>query len=245
MSMRNNAALLLVALAVALAAAGCTSLPPSVPVVHDQAYPAAGLAVVEIEHQNGLVDVTGWDRDEIRVRVLEGRGVDSVSVETAGDRMTVRTLPSGVVSITGPQARYEVSVPRALDRVEVRTSNGQVQVSNYNGTIDAETSNGAIRLSGTRTFERLSTSNGAIDAEVRALDADARATTSNGAIRLALSPTIDARVEARTSNGQVTASGLPLTATTAGPTELRGTLGAGGPRLVVETSNGAITLSAI
>lgn len=245
MSMRSIATLLLVALAVALAATGCTSLSPAVPVVHDQTYPAAGLAVVDIEHQNGMVDVTGWDGEEIRVRVLEGRRVENISVETAGDRMTVRTLPAGVVGINGPQARYEVSVPRALQRIEVRTSNGQVQVADFDGTIAAETSNGAIRLAGTRTFERLATSNGAIDAEVRALDTDARATTSNGAIRLALAPTINAQVEARTSNGQVTASGLPLTTTTAGQTELRGTLGAGGPRLVVETSNGAITLSAL
>lgn len=240
--MRSIATLLLVALGVVLAAGGCASLSPAVPVVHDQAYPAAGLAVVDIEHQNGMVDVTGWDGEEIRVRVLEGRGVDNVSVETVGDRMTVRALPSGVVGINGPQARYEVSVPRTLRRIEVRTSNGQIQVADFNGTVAAETSNGAIRLAGTRTFERLSTSNGAIDAEIRALDTDARASTSNGAIRLALSPTIDAQVEARTSNGQVTASGLPLSTTTAGPTELRGTLGVGGPQLTIETSNGAITL---
>ena len=243
--MRSIATLLLVALAGILAGAGCASLSPAVPVVHDQTYPALGLAVVDIEHQNGMVDVTGWDGGEIRVRVLEGRRIDNISVVTAGDRMTVRTLPAGVVGLNGPEARYEVSVPRTLRRVEVRTSNGQIRVTDFNGTVAAATSNGAIRLAGTRTFERLSTSNGAIDAELRALDTDARATTSNGAIRLALSPTINAQVEARTSNGQVTASGLPLTATASGPTELRGTLGDGGPRLTVETSNGAITLGPI
>jgi DUF4097 and DUF4098 domain-containing protein YvlB len=243
--MRRLVIILTVGLTAALAAAGCTSPSPAVTVVHDQVYPASGLAVIDIEHQNGMVDVTGWDREEIQVRVLEGRRVDSVSVETAGDRMTVRTLPTGVVGINGPQARYEVSVPRSLKRIEVRTSNGQIQVANANGTVAAETSNGAIRLTGTRTIERLSSSNGAIDAEVRALDTDARVTTSNGAIRLALAPTLNAVIEARTSNGRVTASGIPLTTTAAGPAELRGTLGAGGPLLSVETSNGAITMSAL
>lgn len=241
--MRRRIILLMVALAAALAAAGCASLSPAVPVVHDEVYPSAGIAVIDVEHQNGMVAVTGWDRDEIQVRVLEGRRVDNISVETTGDRMTVRTRPAGVVGINGPQARYEVSVPRALQRIEVRTSNGQIQIVNCNGTVAAETSNGAIRLTGTRTVERLATSNGAIDAEIRALDTDARVTTSNGAIRLALAPTVNAQVEARTSNGQVSATGLPLTDMQSGPTELSGTLGAGGPRLVVETSNGAINLA--
>jgi hypothetical protein len=40
----------------------------------------------------------------------------------------------------------------------------------------------------------------------------------------------------------VTVSGLALNATTAGPSELAGTLGAGGNTLRIETSNGDVTL---
>jgi hypothetical protein len=242
MFMRSLAIIFLIALAAALAA-GCSSLPPTVPVVHDAVYPATGLTDIQLENQNGMVNVTGWDLDQVQVRVLEGRRVDNISVEIAGTRMMVKTLPTGVVGLNGPQARYEVSVPRTLQRIEVQTSNGQIPVTDCNATVVAETSNGAIRLSGTRTIERLATSNGAIDAEVRALDADARVSTSNGAIRLRLAPSLNAEIEARTSNGQVTVSGLALNTTTSGQNEVRGTLGAGGPRLVVQTSNGAITLA--
>jgi hypothetical protein len=243
--MHRLSVVLIAALGVALAA-GCCSIPGNtVPVVHDQVYPAAGLAEISIEHENGRVTVTGWDRQEIQVRVLNGRGVDRISVETAGDRMTVRTVSSTSAGLLGTGAEYEVSIPSTLERIGIETSNGQIQVVDCNGTVDAGTSNGAIRLTGTRTVERLSSSNGAIDAEIRALDADAQVTTSNGAIRLALAPAINATVEARTSNGQVTVSGLTLTASDSRPNELEGMLGAGGPRLVVETSNGAITLSAL
>lgn len=237
---------LLVMLVAGLAAAGCTSSPTNtVPVVHDQVYPAAGLAAIGIENENGRVTMTGWDRNEIRVRVLNGRGVENVSVETSGDRMRVRTVPAAAAGLLGTGAEYEVSVPVSLGRLEIRTSNGEIRVAGCNGTIDAETSNGAIRLTGTRTIERLETSNGAIDAEIRELGADARVTTSNGAVRLALAPTINAVLEASTSNGRVTVSGLALNASETGESEVRGTLGAGGPRLVVETSNGAITISAL
>ncbi len=169
--------------------------------------------------------------DEIQVRVLDGRRVDNISVETAGDRMTVRTLPAGVVGINGPQARYEVSVPRSLARIEVQTSNGRIQVVNCNGTVDRRDVERSLAAHGNADHRAPLDLERRIDAEIRALDTDARVTTSNGAIRLALAPTMSAQIEARTSNGQVTVTGLPLTTTTSGPTELRGTLGAGGQRL--------------
>lgn len=245
MSMHRLSVVVIVVLAAGLTA-GCCSFPAdTVPVVHDEVYPAAALAAISIDNENGRVTVTGWDREEIRVRVLNGRGVERISVETAGEQMTVRTVSSASAGMLGTGAEYEVSIPSTLERIAIATSNGQIQVLDCNGTVDAETSNGGIRLTGTRTIERLSTSNGAIDAEIRALDTDARATTSNGAIRLALAPSINATIDASTSNGQVTVSGLVLTASEAGPSELSGTLGAGGPRLVVETSNGAITLSSL
>jgi len=227
-----------------LAAAGCVSFSPTVSVVHDTIYPATGLAIFQIENQNGYVTVTGWDQDQVQVRALNGRQVSNVSVAVAGDRMTVRTLSASPVGI-GTQLDYEIRVPRALPRVEIATANGRIEVDDYNGTIDAETSNGAIRLSGTRTFERLSTSNGRIDAEVRSLDADALATTSNGAVRILLSSSVNATVDARTSNGRVTVSGLTLNTTSTGSNRVTGTLGTDGNTLRVETSNGEITLGSL
>ncbi|MEN6343585.1 MAG: DUF4097 family beta strand repeat-containing protein [Methanospirillum sp.] len=224
-----------------LATAGCVSFSPTVSVVHDAVYPAAGLAIFQLENQNGYVTVTGWDQDQVQVRALNGRQVSNVSVAVFGDRMTVRTLSASPVGI-GMQLDYEIRVPRALQRVELASANGRIEVDDYNGTIDAETSNGAIRLTGTRTFERLSTSNGRIDAEVRSLDADALATTSNGAVRILISPSVNATVDARTSNGRIAVSGLALNATSTGQNQVTGTLGTGGNTLRVETSNGEITL---
>ncbi len=239
----NTTILRILALALCTAlAAGCASVAPTVPVVHDAVYPASGLAAFALENQNGAVTVTGSDRADLRVRALNGRGVENVSIEVVGDRMTVRTVPAAGLGLAGPQARYEVDVPRSLARIEVATSNGAIEVRDCDGTVDAGTSNGAIRLAGTRTIGRLQTSNGAIEAELRALEADARITTSNGAVRLRLASSINATIEARTSNGRVTVSGLPLATTVAGPSEVRGTLGAGGPRLLVVTSNGQIAL---
>lgn len=233
-------------IALACVGAGCCSFSANtVPVVHDQTYPAGGISEISIDNENGRVTVTGWDQDQVRVRALNGRGVDRVSVETSGDRMTVRTVPAATAGVFGTGVEYEITVPSSLQGMEIATSNGQIRVVDCNGTVDAETSNGGIELAGTRAIARLETSNGAINAEIRALDGDARVTTSNGAVRLALAPTLNAEIEARTSNGQVTVSGLTLNASETGQNELQGTLGTGGPKLEVETSNGAITISAL
>ncbi len=242
--MRRLIALLL-ALAAALAAGGCAVPESTVPVVLDAVYPAAGLEVLQVENQNGAVTVTGWDRDEVQVRALNGRNVENISVENTGDRMTVRTIAGGATGLFGVRAEYEIRVPRALARLELATDNGRIGVIDSDGIIAADTSNGAISLSGTRTLERLVTSNGRIDAEIRELGTDARVSTSNGAIGLLLAPTLNATIEASTSNSQVTVSGLALNLTASSPGEVRGTLGAGGARLVIETSNGAITIGAL
>ena len=96
--MHRLSAILLAALALAFSA-GCASLPPTVPVVHDAVYPASGLAIFQLENPNGYVIVTGWDQDQVQVRALNGRQVSNVSVAVAGDRMTVRTLSASSVGI--------------------------------------------------------------------------------------------------------------------------------------------------
>lgn len=241
--MHRIPAALLTALALALPA-GCASLPATVPVVHDAVFPAGGLTVFQLENPNGYVNVTGWDRNQVQVRAMNGRQVSNVSVAVAWNRMAVRTVsvsPAGI----GTQLDYEICVPRALPRLELATANGRIKIGDYNGTIDARTANGAIRLAGTRSFERLSTSNGLIDAEVRSLDADTLATTSNGAVRLLIDPSLNATIEARTSNGRVTVSGLALNTSTVTSNDLIGTIGSGVNTLRVETSNGAITLNSL
>lgn len=237
--------IILVAVLAAAFTAGCASLSGTVPVVHDAVYPAGALAVLQLENQNGDVAVTGWDRDEIQVRALNGRFVSNVSVETVGDRMTVRTLSAAAPGVGGVRADYEIRVPRALPRLELVTQNGRIEIDGCDGIIDADTSNGEIQLAGTETFERLSTSNGPVGAEVRSLGTDALVTTSNAAVRILVAPSINATIDARTSNGRVTVSGVALNATVAGQGELAGTIGTGGNTLRIETSNADITLGAL
>ncbi len=181
--MHRLSAALLAAFVLALSAAGCASLPSTVPVVSDAVYPADGLVTFLLENPNGYVNVTGWDRNEVQVRALNGRGVANVSVEVVGSQMTVRTLSTGGIGLEGPHADYEVRVPRPLPRIALTTANGAIEVDDCNGTIDAETSNGRVSVSGL-ALNATTTGQSEVTGTLGAGGNTLRVETSNGAITL-------------------------------------------------------------
>jgi DUF4097 and DUF4098 domain-containing protein YvlB len=110
--------------------------------------------------------------------------------------------------------------------VRVRTVNGSVTVDARGAPVQVESVNGAVRA-------RLADlpSDGAT--ELR---------TVNGSVTALLPDAVDAEVALETVNGRVT-SDWPLTdGDPASRRALRGTLGAGGPRLALRTVNGSARL---
>ena len=133
--------------------------------------------------------------------------------------------------------------------VNFTTSNGGVHAENVEGSFEAQTSNGGIRarLHDTPSGHpiRLSTSNGDIDLAVDSLHQnDVIATTSNGPITVRMPANAGASLHASTnSNGSVRSDFDVLIH----PGELskhrmEGTIGGGGPRIDLTTSNGNISL---
>jgi lia operon protein LiaG len=92
------------------------------------------------------------------------------------------------------------------------------------GEVDAETSNGRISYSGDMIA-----------------GGDNRLITSNGDVDVQLLGTPGIKLDASTSNGDVT-SELPITATTTSDDHLVGTIGDGEADLYIRTSNGDITI---
>jgi len=140
-------------------------------------------------------------------------------------------------------------------------SNGSIKVGNVSGDVDARTSNGAIEVESVRGEAILRTSNGGIRAENvgGAFDAD----TSNGSIELTAMKAPKDTIRARTSNGGITlylpsATAAHLIANTSNSSvssefdvsgrdqgrknHLEGAIGAGGPTIELNSSNGRIDL---
>jgi hypothetical protein len=140
------------------------------------------------------------------------------------------------------------------------TSNGKIVLENVKGDFEGETSNGKIEVDTLEGTAFLRTSNGGLDLQEVTGEVDAetsngrisysgdmiaggdnRLITSNGDVDVQLLGTPGIKLDASTSNGDVT-SELPITATTTSDDHLVGTIGDGEADLYIRTSNGDITI---
>jgi DUF4097 and DUF4098 domain-containing protein YvlB len=224
-----------------------------------------------LENVNGGVSVSTWkdnkveikavktarkreaDLKEVEIRVDEGAG--SVSVKAIWPKFPRRAdvsvefevkVPEGVVldeietvnggiGITGPYARIDagttngsIAIESSSGELSASTTNGGITVNRFEGRIEADTTNGNIRLEGLTFKDGVS------------------AETTNGSITLAVvSPeTLNADLLARTTNGHITVD-FPVTLKnlTQSRRRVEATIGQGGPRIDLGTTNGSIKLT--
>ena len=141
---------------------------------------------------------------------------------------------------------------------KLKTSNGSVNIVDYNGDLDVETSNGSITILEQQGSIKARTSNGSIKFQSEKSVGDVSLRTSNGRVEMALGELIGQRYEVRTSNGSVNVtlpkeSGFNLDAssrsgrvncdfTNSNDKSVTENVNGGGPDLVLETSNGTISI---
>ncbi|RPI09903.1 MAG: hypothetical protein EHM65_08680 [Acidobacteriales bacterium] len=196
--------------------------------------------------------------DSIRVRTVRPSGHGGNMGASYLIRVPRRTAleriesSNGRIQVTGIEgaARLETSngsiEANALSgALTARTSNGSVRVGRVLGELNIDTSNGSIRASAGK-LERpvtLHTSNGSIELSVEALGGSGvNVSTSNASITLRLPSSAAASLTASTSNGSITNQFESEFRGRSGKNHLDGTIGAGGPRIRLDTSNGSIRL---
>lgn len=227
-------------------------------------------APLVVDNHNGDVTVTGGGTDaidlEITKRTNYGRDLFSeVTVETdaSGDRIRVETVTGDVPMGASVSVDLQLTLPGSVTVERARTRNGDVTVEDVPGDATLETTNGRVDADGVDGFLTLrstngtveahdvagidgaSTSNGDVDVEIPAIRGDTTLETTNGDVRASAAADLDAEVELRTTNGDVSYGGLDLQVETDRETHLRGTLGAGGDQLLAKTTNGDVRLRAI
>ena len=129
----------------------------------------------------------------------------------------------------------------------LHTTNGRVRAEEVRGSLEADTSNGGINVQLVKPAAgrpvKLETSNGAIELTMQAVDQnDIRATTSNGGITLHLPSGLGANLTAHASNSSIETEFEVATQGTLDKHHLAGKIGAGGPEIDLNTSNGSIRL---
>jgi DUF4097 and DUF4098 domain-containing protein YvlB len=132
----------------------------------------------------------------------------------------------------------------------LKTSNGRIQAENIGGECNAQTSNSSIKIrleSAPSTPIRLATSNGSVELTMeKAPKNDIRVETRNSSITVRLPAGTSARLTADTSNSSISSDfdvRTELHGEESRKNHLDGSIGSGGPRIELSSSNGHIRVT--
>jgi len=137
----------------------------------------------------------------------------------------------------------DVEIRDAASSVEAKSSGGSIEIRRAGGSVIAHTSGGGIRIEDAVDAVDATTSGGSVTARFsRQPRADSRLSTSGGGVTVELAPSIGVELDAHASGGGVH-SDMPMTIQgTHDDDSLKGKINGGGPRLILRSSGGGITV---
>ena len=138
---------------------------------------------------------------------------------------------------------FRVRVPKGV-KVAAHSVNGEVRVEGATAEVDAHSTNGSIFVSTSGGPVNAETTNGSVHAVMGKfnLRGDLRFESTNGSVIAEFADDIDAEVDLSTTNGRFLTD-FPVTISgRIDPRRLRATLGKGGPRIRLHTTNGNVEL---
>lgn len=216
----------------------------------NQSYPLQPGGSFELQNVNGIVDVQGWDRNEVEVHAVKTAkqresDLDRVSIEVVArpDAVSIATRYPQNEGVE-VAVEYTIHVPHCAHVGHIGTVNGTLRISGLDNVEDLHTVNGDIQVFEAGGNIHAHTTNGNVHLELAHVPdkGGATAETTNGSLVLAVPPDLQAEVEARCLNGNFY-SELPITMeSTQRPREMHGRLGRGGPAIHLRTVNGGIRL---
>jgi hypothetical protein len=173
-----------------------------------------------------------------KIEMKEDVGPDHVSIQAADPPQ------GGGFGRPALVIRYEVRVPSGL-AVALKTQNGEVRLENVAGRFTAGSTNGGVTGRALSGSVDASTVNGGIQMELDSLSADTKLSTVNGGVRVTVGPELKADLEATVVNGGVSVDdALKLSSDDRGRQRIAGRINGGGPKLLVQTTNGGVRVAA-
>lgn len=168
-------------------------------------------------------------------------GAYGVSLDSSNGALTIRGLEGEAVLDTSNGA---VRVADHVGDVRADSSNGAITLERIDGAVYADTSNGRIRVIGVTGPVEVDTSNGAVTIELAEHSrGPIFADTSNGAVSLVVHETFEGELVLDTNNGRISID-APSTVKHISSRRNHAVLrfSETGPKSVVSTSNGSITV---
>jgi DUF4097 and DUF4098 domain-containing protein YvlB len=222
--------------------------------------------ILKVTNINGEIKIVSWNSnnvsihavtesfqgndelEKIRIEVVEIN--DLIDIETkflgtgsvkASTDMTIK-VPTFITVDNVTTSNGEVRISGTKGNITAHSSNGDMIIEDVDGYVKVSSSNGKIEVKETTGIDDLHTSNGEIHTEIFDFKDDVNITSSNGKITVYINPSLNADIEMRTSNGDISMSGVTLTITRSEEKHMEGTLGEGGNKIFIQTSNGDIQL---
>jgi len=207
--------------------------------------------------QNGGIRLIGWDRGDVRVLArIEAYGETEADARALAAGVRIDTTATSVRA-EGPSTQgssrgrenqhwsvsFEISVPRAA-MVTLHTVNGGISIDDFRGTAKFRASNGGVSLSNVGGDISGETTNGGVTVNLEGdrwdgagLDVE----THNGGVRLNVPDNYSAVLDTGTVNGRLNID-FPVTVQGRISDRFTTTLGSGGARVRVMTTNGGVTI---
>jgi hypothetical protein len=229
-------------------------------------YDASENTILNVTTFNGQIEIYKWDNDKVSLNAVkktvfgkeeldfidiiveEDNNQIDISAKYIGDRVTQPTIdmnikvPSYVTVESATTSNGAIQIQDVKGDIVATTSNGAIVLENIDGYVTASTSNGRIDVTGTTGVKNLHTSNMGINVEIYDFKENISITASNGAITVYINTLLNADIEMKTSNGQISVSEVTMQLTTDEEKHIIGKLGSGGKEINISTSNGNVNL---
>jgi hypothetical protein len=209
---------------------------------------------LEIINTNGTIEVVGAEGTEVQIvaeRTARGTTDEDAKKVLAELQITEEVGPAKIRLQTKPPSgegrrvdvTYHVKVPTSVN-VRLTSQNGTLDASALKGTLTAETGNGTVKGRDLSGSVAASSTNGSVRLAVIAVASGGiRAETVNGSVEVSMPASAKADVQAACVNGRISIEGLTLDGPESTRRRVEGRLNGGGPKVVLETTNGRIQLT--
>lgn len=228
-------------------------------------YPLTSTGRVSLENINGSVNISVWDRDEVRVdavkRAYRQERLNEAQIEVNADATSIHIKTEypdedNFNFYGGSDSRryenpaivdYTLTVPRRARIDSVELINGALTIDGVQGDVRASSINGSVQAHRLGGDVKLSTINGGLTATFDPLSDDTRSITLNsvnGGVSIILPSNANAVVKAGTVHGGIMNEfGLPVRHGEYVGHSLAGQLGTGGgARIRLGNVNGGINI---
>jgi DUF4097 and DUF4098 domain-containing protein YvlB len=178
---------------------------------------------VDLSNISGEINVTGWDRKEVRIKAYSERGRIEWDLSSSRVTLEVRSEHDSRRSRGIGETRYDLSVPRGV-RVIAHSTSGEIILRGTGGNVEANSTSGDVTVEDASRRVEIGTVSGDIsakrikgnleigsvsgDIEMDDVEGDVRMETTSG--DMTLTKAHSREVDASTTSGEIVFEGLTV-----------------------------------